>query len=155
MKEKFTSQEWEQLKLLPFQVFVMVAGADSKIDEKEIEQLQADLRTAPFYKDPLHRDLFVDILTSDIMALIKKAMDVSGFVERATQIKGILKAKLSTDEYQRFVASMFVNGIKVANASGGGFLGRGSKISPEEQRALLVFASLYELDPGSTSKFFS
>ena len=77
MKEKFTQEEWELLKLLPFQIFVMVAGADQNIDEKEITQLHEDLKSAPFYKDPLHRELFVDILSSDFKGLIQNAMDVS------------------------------------------------------------------------------
>ncbi len=33
MKEKFTQEEWQLLKLLPFQVFVLVAGADGRIDK--------------------------------------------------------------------------------------------------------------------------
>jgi hypothetical protein len=155
MREKFTQEEWELLKLLPFQIFVMVAGADQNIDEKEITQLHEDLKSAPFYKDPLHRELFVDILTSDFKGLIQNAMDVSKLVERANQMKTALKQKLTSDEYQRFVASMFINGLKVARASGGGFLGRGDKVSDEEKRALLLFAALFELDPKSTSKFFS
>jgi len=154
MKEKFTLEEWELLKLLPFQVFVLVAGADEKVDEKEVAQLQKDLRDAPYYKDPLHRELFVDILSSDINALIQKATDLSKFVERANQMKATLKAKLTPDEYQRFVGSMFVNGLRVARASGGGFLGRGDKVSEEEKRALFLFAATFDLDLESLSKSF-
>jgi len=154
MKEKFTPEEWEFLKLLPFQVFVLVAGADQKVDEAEVAQLQKDLQDAAFYKDPLHRELFVDILTSDINALIKEAMDLSKFVERANQMKATLKEKLTPEEYQRFVGSMFVNGLRVARASGGGFLGRGDKVSEEEKRALFLFAATFDLDLESLSKSF-
>jgi hypothetical protein len=154
MKEKFTQEEWELLKLLPFHVFVMVAGADRKIDEDEVAQLNEHLRTAPFYKDPLHRELFVDILTSDVNALVEKAIDPSKLLERANQIKAILRQKLTLDEYQRFVASMFIDGLKVARASGGGFLGRGDKVSEEEKLALTMFAAMFNLDPESMSKFF-
>lgn len=155
MKEKFTQEEWDLLKLMPFQVFVLVAGADQKIDEKEIAQLNEDMKKAPFYKDPLHRELFIDILTSDAGALIKEAMDVSKFVERANRAKAILKEKLTPDEYQRFVGSMFVDGLKVARASGGGFLGRGDKVSEEEKRALFLFAAILELELESLSKHFT
>jgi len=154
MKEKFTLEEWELLKLLPFQVFVLVAGADEKVDEKEVAQLQKDLRDAPYYKDPLHRELFVDILSSDLNALIKEAMDLSKFVERANQMKATLKEKLTPDEYQRFVGSMFINGLKVARASGGGVLGLGDKVSEEEKRGLFLFAVTFDLDLDSISKFF-
>jgi len=154
MREKFTREEWELLKLLPFQVFALVAGADQKVDEAEVAQLLKDLQEAPFYKDPLHRELFVEILSSDISALIKEAMDFSKYLERANQMKAILKEKLTPDEYQRFVGSMFVNGLRVARASGGSFLGRGDKVSEEEKRALLLFAAMFDLDLESLSKSF-
>jgi hypothetical protein len=154
MREKFTREEWELLKLLPFQVFALVAGADQKVDEAEVAQLQKDLQDAPFYKDPLHRELFVEILSSDISALIKEVMDFSKFPERANQMKAILKEKLTPDEYQRFVGSMFVNGLRVARASGGSFLGRGDKVSEEEKRALFLFAAMFDLDLESLSKSF-
>ncbi|MBC7265112.1 MAG: hypothetical protein H5T64_12265 [Chloroflexi bacterium] len=154
MKEKFSTEEWELLKLLPFQVFALVAGADKKVDQQEIAQLQKDLQDAPFYKDPLHKELAVDILTSDVSALISKATDASKFVDRANQIKGILKVKLTTEEYQRFVASMFINGLRIARASGGGVLGMGEKVSEEEKVALVMFATLFELDLQSVSKYF-
>jgi len=154
MKEKFTQEEWQLLKLLPFQVFVLVAGADGRIDKDEVAQLQKDLREAPYYKDPLHRELFMDILSSDINALIKEAANVAKLAERASQMKVTLKEKLRPDEYQRFVASMFINGLKTARASGGGFLGFGDKVSKEEKRALVMFAAMFDLDIESMSKFF-
>jgi hypothetical protein len=154
MKEKFSEAEWELLKLLPFHVFVMVAAADSKIDDKEVARMNEDLKTAPYYKDPLHKELFVDILSSDVNALIQEAMDPSKLLERANQIKAILKDRLTLDEYQRFVASMFICGLNVARASGGGFLGRGDKVSDEEKLALSAFAAMFELAPESLSRFF-
>ena len=154
MKEKFTKEEWELLKVLPFQVFVMVAGADGRVDKDELAQLKKDLRDAPCYKDPLHRELFVDILSSDIKALIKEATDVSKFTERVNRMKAILKKKLTPSEYQRFVGSMFINGLKIARASGGGLLGLGDKVSKEEKLALVAFAAMFNLDMESLSKFF-
>jgi hypothetical protein len=155
MKEKFSEVEWQLLKLLPFQVFILVAGADGKIDQDEIAQLQKDLRDAPFYKDPLHRELFIDILTSDINALIQEAADVSKLTERASQMRTILKQRLTPEEYQRFLGSMFINGLRVARASGGGPLGLGDKVSEEEKRALTAFAAIFELDLSSLSKLFA
>jgi len=155
MKEKFTPEEWQLLKLLPFQVFVLVAGADGRIDKEEIAQLQKDLRDAPFYKDALHRELFIDIVSSDINALILEVADVSKLVERANRMKTVLKQKLTPDEYQSFLGSMFINGLKVARASGGGVLGLGDKVSEEEKRALATFAAIFEVNVGGLSKLFS
>ena len=155
MKEKFTQEEWELLKLLPFQVFILVAGADGRIDKEEVAQLQKDFREAPFYKDALHKELFIDILSSDINALIKEAGNVTRLAERTSQIKALLKQKLTPEEYQRFVGSMFINGVKVARASGGGVLGLGDKVSAEEKRALAAFAATFELQLGNLSKLFA
>jgi len=155
MKEKFTQEEWQLLKLLPFQVFVLVAGADGRIDKEEVAQLQKDLRDAPFYKDLLHRELFIDILSSDINALITEAADVTKLAARASQMKAILQQKLTPEEYQRFVGSMFINGVKVARASGGGVLGLGDKVSEEEKRALALFATMFDLDTANVSKLFT
>ena len=154
MKEKFTDEEWQLLKILPFQVFILVAGADGRIDQEEVAQLQKDLRDAPFYKDALHKELFLDILSSDINALIREAADVSKLAERASQVKALLKQKLTPDEYQRFLGSMFINGVRVARASGGGVLGLGEKVSDEEKRALTAFAATFELNLASLSKLF-
>ena len=146
MKEKFTQEEWELLKLLPFQVFYLVAGADGKIDKEEVGQLQKDLRDAPFYKDMLHKELSIDILSSDIKALIKEAGNVNKLAERTSQMKTFLKQKQTPEEYQKFLGSLFMNGVKVARASGGGVLGLGDKISAEEKRALGAFAAIFELE---------
>jgi len=154
MKEKFTHEEWQLLKILPFQVFIMVAGADGRIDKDEIAQLQKDLRDAPFYKDELHKELLIDILSSDINSLIKEAGAATKVAERTSQMRTILKQKLTPDEYQRFLGSMFINGLKVARASGGGALGLGDKVSKEEKNALITFATIFELDLGSLSNLF-
>ena len=61
--------------------------ADGRIDKEEVAQLQKDLRDAPFYKDSLHKEFFLDILSSDINALIREAADVSKLAERASQVK--------------------------------------------------------------------
>lgn len=154
MKEKFDAAEWELLKLLPFHIFVLVAGADSKIDQKEIDRMNEDIKSAPYYKDPLHRELALDILTSDVNALTKEAMDPSQLLERTQQIKIILKDRLTLDEYQRFVASMFICGLNIARASGGGLLGRGNPVSEQEKLALSAIAAMFELSVDSISKFF-
>ena len=155
MREKFTEEEWGLLKILPFHLFVMVAGADQDVDKAEIEALQNELRDAPVFKDPLHRALFLDIVMSDPMPYIKEAMNLGKLVERSMKVKGFLRKKLTEDEYQRFVGSMFIFGLNIARASGGGLFGRGNKISDEERMALAAFGSMFDLDVTSMSKYFS
>lgn len=154
MKDKFTAEEWELLKMLPIMVFVLVAGADGKIDQKERNQLEEDIKGAPLYKDPLHQALGIDILTSDFGALLRNSMDSSKFAERAEKMKNILKDKLTKDEYDRFLGSLFINGLKVARSSGGGPLGLGDKVSDSEKHALALFVGMFGLDLSSIKKHF-
>lgn len=154
MKERFTAEEWSLLKTLPFHVFILVAGSDKKIDKKEKEQLKQHLESAPYYKDALHREVAVDILSSDMEGLIRQAADFSQFAARASRIKEFLREKLSSDEYQRFVASLFVDGLKIARASGGGPFGLGDKVSDEEKVALAALATVFDLDLSRLSEHF-
>ena len=47
MKEKFSPEDWEELKVLPFIVFNMVAAADGEIDQKEVAQVAEELTKIP------------------------------------------------------------------------------------------------------------
>lgn len=153
MKEKFTEDEWKILKILPLIAPVLVAGIDGKIDEMEKAEMDKQLKEAVWLKDPLHKELLIDLGRSDLDFVLEDAMSVprSEFISK---VKGILKSKLTTDEYQRFIGSMFISGIKVAKASGGGFLGLGDKMSKDEAKALALFAALFDLDPKSIEKHF-
>lgn len=154
MKEKFTQEEWEHLKLVPLFAPILVAGADGKIDAAEQTEMERQVNNALTLKDPLHRELLSDLAHSDLGALLRE-VTATPRDQFLSKVKGVLKAKLTSDEYQRFIGSIFVNGIKVAKASGGGFLGLGDKVSEEEKKALAVFAAAFDLDPESLKKFFS
>ena len=151
MKERFTTEEWQSLKTLPFVVCVLTAAADGVIDQKEAEEIVRQLREGAALKDELHRELIVDITSS--AGGDQKPMNRQGAENTVQKIKGVLKDKLSDDEYQRFVGSLILSGLKVANSSGG-FLGMGNKVSKEEQAILGAIAALFDLDPSSVSKHF-
>lgn len=148
MKEKFTPEEWEMLKALPFTAFGIVALADGKVDDKEAAEFNKRLQSAAGYKDPLHKEVALDILVSDMQALIARA----GKVDLST-IKGFLREKLTQDEYQRFLGSILIDVLAVARTSGG-FLGRGD-VSDEENRALAVFAAQFEIDMAAVKRLFA
>jgi len=149
MKEKFSTEEWEDLKILPFAVFVVVAGADGKVDQKEVAEFATQVAQGAALKDPLHRELVVDIAgsTGDLLAKAT-ARGRSDFVDST---KAVLKSKLTEDEYQRFIGSLFISGLRVAKASGPWF---GDKVSNEEKKMLAGFGASWGLDVGSISKHF-
>lgn len=146
MKERFTNEEWELLKFLPFQIFTLVAAADGNVDNKEIGTFLKQLESAATLKDELHRQLLVDLVREDHQRFLEGSLDMEKTMKSAEVIKPILVDKLSSEEYQRFIGSLFVGGLHIANASGG-FLGMGSKVSKEEKAALAVFGAIYEFDP--------
>jgi hypothetical protein len=154
IKDRFKRDEWDLLKVLPFQVFLLVAASDADVDKTELEEFDKDLRGAPFYKDAVHRELLLDVLTSDVDALLQQAMDTSQFADRIRRMKSILQSRLNQEEYQRFVASVFIDGLKIARASGNSPAGEGANISEDEKRGLVVLATLFDLDINSLSKYY-
>jgi tellurite resistance protein len=143
MKERFTTEEWQELRVIPVVSFYLVAGADGNVDKDEVTAFIKQVTMGAALKDELHRELAVDI-ASDLEGSLKAAeANVEGHVERA---KAILSNKLSVDEYQKFIGSLFISGMKVAAASGG--------TSQEEKVALGAFAAVWGLDPSSLKKHF-
>ena len=54
MKDRFSAEEWNQLKVLPFQVFILTAGADGRIDKKELEAVKQQFSEADGYDRSRH-----------------------------------------------------------------------------------------------------
>jgi hypothetical protein len=52
------------------------------------------------------------------------------------------------------VGSVFIDGLKIARASGGKPTGEGANVSEGEKRALVALAALFELDMSSLSKYY-
>ncbi len=145
MKERFESAEWELLKVLPFHLFRAVAIADGEIQKEELKEfLERLMRGAAGYKDPLHRELARSIVDGDVAELLK-GMGGGGFDPERT--KQILKEKLTSDEYQRFIGSLFIDAVNIAAASKTGWL-RKKAISDEEQQRLTAIGLYWEVDLG-------
>ena len=145
-KARFTSDEWNSLKVLPFQFFAFVALADGEVDDEEFEQLREQFRNAAFYKSNMHRELLMDILQSDdLMALLKANASRSVIVKSAPALKALLKSKLPAAEYNHFMSSLFYTAFETASSSGTGNSGQGDKVSREEDLALDVLLGLYEI----------
>ena len=64
MRERFTTEEWEAVKRLPFVAFGMVAGADGALQREEAERFVEELRATAFCREPLRRALTQDVLAS-------------------------------------------------------------------------------------------
>jgi len=155
MKEKFTPAEWQDLKMLPFIVYRDVAYADEEADEREMRELDRSLRSAA---NPMLKELVMDVFRGTGSDPLIESTDPLLAAMRAgpddlQRIKRLLREKLTTDEYQAFLASIFQEAVAVARVSGG-FLGRG-RISGSETRALESFASTFEVDPEVVRRMIS
>jgi hypothetical protein len=137
----FTSEEWCTLQFAPLWTFTAVAGADRKIDEKEIQALAKELQEAILFKEPLVRDVLLSVASdfSNVMLRYKKdSRDTIGGLREAASI---LDRKATPQQARNFKGAMLLIGRNVAEASGGGLLGLGSKMSDEEKTAFVLVAA--------------
>jgi len=148
MKERFNAKEWDRLKRLPIQMFFFVSMADQELQSEEVAAFVSELGDALLYKDPLHSELFADLVRGDNFenAFAATLEIVNGGVQAMDQefisTKTVLGEKVTSEEYNRFFTSMPGVGIKVGEAAGK----RGKAFSTEEQMALSVFMSKFDVD---------
>jgi hypothetical protein len=165
MKNLFTEEEWEQLKLLPFLIFYVMASADGKIDDKESKCLFFSLERWYDYKITLIRELYSDIIYTPEEArkeLFSKSHNLLYDSEKHNLLYGsnapkirlhqllqqaqmFLLEKLTRDEFLDFVEGLWFLAYEIANASGG-FIGYGRKICTEEKKILDSLARILHID---------
>ena len=145
MKDRFSVQEWELLKYLPYQIFLLVAAADGHIDDRELEKFNVQMSELKQLKSELHRDLLTDFVQEGGNKDVRELLDWENAINETDIIKPLLKDKLSETEYQEFVTSIFLNALEVAQASGDGPIPHNA-VSEKEAEVLTGFASLYEVD---------
>ncbi len=142
MQERFTDDEWQMLIGLPAQLLMMVGMVDGEFDAKErAEANQRLLRAAAGDPDPLYREL--------ASAMFHSGTGLESDAARAdpARCRQILQDNLSGEEYQRFLMSVFVDGLAVARASGktrrNPFRPKPDVVADEEKQILGAWASFY------------
>lgn len=136
-KSRFAPDEWELVLSIPFLFFGTVAGSDNEISPAETKVLQERMTSGAFgYKDPLHREVALEILSTAVTAesLVQKVVAAGG----PARVREVLRSKLTPDEYQGYVGSVWLDALAVAGAEGG--------ISDKEQEALNTDAVFFGLD---------
>lgn len=148
MKERFETEEWEAIKALPFHLFGAIALADGEVQKEEFVEFASRMaRGAVGYKDLLHREIARDIVDSDASSLTEAMPTKGGF--DAQETKQILQDKLTTDEYQGLMCSLFVDLINIAKASKTKRLFRKTiEIDDDEQERLALIGVFWEIDVG-------
>jgi hypothetical protein len=132
-RSRFTAQEWEQVLQAPWVFFGMAAQSDGTIDEAESHEFAGRMtRGGLLYKDPLHREV------AAAMASAPRDVMVKAMACNPSSLRELLKRKLTPEEYQSFVSSMWIDANAVAHASDG--------LSDEETKALTALALFFEVD---------
>jgi len=148
MKERFKTKEWETLRRLPLLMFQFVSLADRQLQPEEVATFVSELHDGMKYKDPLHRELFLDLANP---AVFKESYDivmgpmtdsVAGIDKEFASVKKVLKKRLSAEEYHRFFVSLMGTGLKVAGAAGEG----PGNLAPMEMAAIAMFVGKFDVD---------
>ncbi|MEL7029651.1 MAG: hypothetical protein AAGL49_10680 [Pseudomonadota bacterium] len=126
----------------PAMVFFLVAGADGTIDHKEIKVFRKVVEGVADHKSELFKASVIMMLPSLNEYIEECAESKLGILASLARLREAVD-ELMPDQAQAYFAALYELAERVAQSSGGGFLGFGSKISKEEQAALsLIRASL-------------
>jgi len=152
MKERFSPTEWNDVMILPFHLFTAIALADGEIQKEELKEfLERTTRGALGYRDPLHKEVARGIIDGDQGELLKAAGGATGWDPK--RVKSMMKEKLTTDEYQGFIVSMFIDLLNIAKASKKGKWFRKKAIGEDEQQRLAAIGVFWDLDLGRMEVF--
>jgi len=152
MKERFSTEEWNDLLILPFHLFAAVALADGEIQKAELKEfLDRTTRGALGYKDSLHKEVARGIVDGDAGEFLQACTGASGWDPKA--VKQMMKEKLTSDEYQGFIGSMFIDLWNIAKASKKGKWFRKKGIDKNEQDRLAGIGFFWDLDLGRMASF--
>ncbi len=134
-QRSFATEEWQTLQFAPLWVFAQVAGADRKIDKKEMAALAKEISEAPLFKGALVREVLISVRGDFENVWRQFQADPRGVLEGLQEVRQLLDSQVSADDAKRFKGSMLLIGRNIAEASGKLF---GSKVCEEEKAALAL-----------------
>jgi len=139
-KTSFTPEEWRTLQFAPLRAFYLVAGADSKVDVKETEEMIKTLNEAAFFIEPLVREVLFSIVSDFNNILAKLQTEKRNFLDGLRDVADILDKKATPEVAKNFKTALLHIAHKIAEASGGGLFGMGDKVSDSEKAAITGIA---------------
>jgi hypothetical protein len=145
-KSRFTDEEWNRILYSPIVTFALVAGADSGIDDKEVESFQKQMIKGMSGDNPMMQEVMLDVvpilksLTHDV---VKGRVDLESII---TDVTKFTEQNLSREEATQFKLSLMGVGKAVAESSGDFQEISGNNISKAEQMMLASLLVLLKLD---------
>lgn len=142
-ENKLSAKDWETLQMSFFAAFYGVAAIDGKVDEKETAAFSKEISEALLYKNPLVREVLAS-LARDLSTALKK-FQLQNTLEYLKATRQVLETQVGEEDRDNFKRVLFGISVKIANASGGGLFGMGSKISKDEKTALAAIANTLQI----------
>lgn len=138
MSEFGAMNEQDSLTLIysPFWVFVAVAGADGKMDAREVDSLHEVLSGAEAGGSQLLGDVLAACADDPAAAFDAFRIDGRTVDDGLAQVRQVLDRELGEEDALQFKRGLLSLGVHFAQASGGRLLGFGSNVSPEERSSL-------------------
>jgi len=140
MKERFSSDEWRLLTLMPGMVLHMIILSDGKATDAETQYFSEEIAAPGATKNELHRELLVSF-GENAEANFKDSLALMQEMGKAfAACNYVLEQNLTGKERQSFLASLMVSALLMAEADG---------IDRNEQEVFAAFASAFDVDPAA------
>ena len=140
MTNELSPGEMDALVEALYAVLVLVAGADGAVDPKEEKRFAELLVAASQTDEPLHSVIERARATMP-GPTSSPSLAHEDAIDRVRAGVRVAEDKLKPEAAERFKDGLYCMGKALAEASGGGFLGLGKRLSHEEQDALVVLAA--------------
>lgn len=146
IRNRFSDDEWRQIRLLPIWIFYLVSIADKRIDAAERDAFARDVALLDRYRDPLLRAMLAEIRSSmlDLDQEFDLALGDLSF-EHVDGAWSIIAGELSHQEYIRFGKSL---------ATAMNRLGETSEQSGEKLETVFRLMQNYAEDEASVEELF-
>lgn len=143
---KFSSQDYQALISAPYLIFILVAAADGKVDDKEIKEFIKLLTNPGTLENPLLHKVITSTIGSAGEYLTQVLSRSDDYIQELEKLKRIVDDNLPDSEAREFKMALLQLGKQIAAASGG-FFGFGNKISKQKKMALAAIAICLDIQP--------
>jgi hypothetical protein len=126
----------KMLTRMPVHVFILTAQADGEVDQKESQQFLEHVKTAA--SNEQDQSVFANScrqLMQDMRGILAEVKGIDHAAEFQIGLR-MIDLRVSKETRAAYKQRLYELAESVANASGGGFFGIGSKISDAERQAL-------------------
>ena len=154
-QEKLSNAKFHQLLTqLPFQIFLMVASADGKIDADEFLEFTRALEDRSNFRSPYLKGVIRETVAN--LPDLRVRFEQKKITKDPDSVRLVFQSlfrRLEVAEVKTFAEDLIRLGQIIGNASGGGMLGMKKALSEEEEAAINEFISLVKESAKESNNF--